>query len=331
MTDEKPTIRTYPTREAWLAARRHTLGSSDAPVILGIGHRADSSSSRSLYQLWAEKTGKLEPEPPPPALARRFRVGHVMERAAEGELDAELRGAVIRPSDLQEVKEGGAFVGWRRAWRACAPDFLQSAPDQGLIRFSLAKVLGPIEVKTVEPVVADDWQDGPSSYALVQVHHQMHVGGWSEAWIAAWIGFGDFRLYHVTPDVELMETMLEAEERFWVDHVQADVPPAVDASPSCTRTLRRLHPKDSGETKLVESETLLADVMQLEADKEEAKALKEEIDLLENRVREACGDATELVVTTGGVAAARFTWKWQSRAGYSVEPTETRTLLKRKL
>ena len=42
-------------REAWLAGRRNGIGASDAPAALGI------SPFKSRGDLWAEKTGLVEP------------------------------------------------------------------------------------------------------------------------------------------------------------------------------------------------------------------------------------------------------------------------------
>jgi predicted phage-related endonuclease len=329
-----PTVVSYPDRASWLAARRKTLGSSDAPVILGLGHQAESTSSKSLYALWAEKTGRLEEEEPDEKLALRFRVGHYLEHPAITEIRHRDPRLVVWPNRYIAANFDGdvehlapEVVGFIRDFRSATPDLAAASADTP----HFSTIRGPVEVKTVESFAADDWQSAPSSYALAQVHHQMHVGGWSEAWIAAWIGFGDFRLYHVEPDAELMDLLLEEEERFWVDHVQADVPPPVDASPSCTRALKRLHPRDRGETITLEDIGLADDAHRLEGAKLELKDAEELVKLLENRLREAIGDATTAIFTAGGVARAKYTYKHQSRAGYEVAPTEFRVLRKGKV
>jgi predicted phage-related endonuclease len=334
-----PTVASYPDRASWLAARRKTVGSSDAPVILGLGHQAESTSSKSLYALWAEKTGRLEEEAPDEKLALRFAVGHHMEALAEAQLQSRHGVLAVRLDEALAAADDGqaerfrkvGIAAFSRGFRACTPDLVVLPGTRIALSYNVYSLRGPVEVKTVESFAADDWQSGPSSYALAQVHHQMHVGGWSEAWIAAWIGFGDFRLYHVEPDAELMDLLLEEEERFWVDHVQADLPPAVDASPSCTRALKRLHPRDSGETIVLQDAGLADDAHRLEGAKLELKDAEELVKLLENRLREAIGDATTAIFTAGGVARARYTYKHQSRAGYEVAPTEFRVLRKGKI
>lgn len=310
------TVHHYPDREAWLAARQATLGSSDAPVIMGVGFRADQPAHKSLYELWAEKTGKLKATSSDSA---RLRAGLYMEEGAA----KELRKAV---APLMVVRLGlSAPSSIQNGFRAATPDSFV-APEDWLGDARTA--LGPGEFKTVEPIAADDWTETePSAYALIQLHHQMGVGDWKEGWIGAWIGFGAFWHYHVPRNEDLLGEIWEAEERFW-QSVQQDIPPAVDGSESCKRALRLLHPKDNGETMRVGPlggwQAAAADLAE---NKRLLREMEEEVDRQENELRAEMGDATYLeVLDSRGGIAARFSWKHQTRNGYTVNPSESRVL-----
>ena len=48
----------HPNRESWLRWRKNGVGASEVSVVLGI------NTYKSAYTLWAEKTGRIEPEEP---------------------------------------------------------------------------------------------------------------------------------------------------------------------------------------------------------------------------------------------------------------------------
>lgn len=311
-------LESYGSREEWLAARAKSLGSSDAPVILGVGHQADSGSAKSLYELWAEKTGKLDPSSEPDS--PRLRMGHILERAVRDEFAGALPG--LNPACVHAPRE---FTIYRRAYLHATPDYLVWPEN------SPGAPVGALEVKSVEGFAASDWADGPSSYAMIQAHHQAYVGGWSQAWVWGWIGFGRVDVYHVALDRDLMDHILNEEERFWRLHVLADVPPAVDESDSTRRTLAKLHPKDNGE--VLRLGMNLADVA---ARLQSAKALRKDAEAseqhAENELKAAIGDASEVeILDAFGKVVDRYSWRWQERKGYTVEPTSFRQLRRLKV
>lgn len=324
----------YRNRAEWLAARRETLGSSDAPVIMGVGFAADSHARKSLYELWAEKTGKLDAAPAEDSA--RLRAGNYMEEGTAKELQLALPDKrVVRPTDLRICVNG---------FRGCTLDMavfedcthvVPPAPQEGPfclgdLVVEQTTMLGPAEGKTVDAIAASDWSDEePSAYALIQLHHQMNVGSWEQGWIAAWIGFSKFRWYHVPYNEALGNEILEAEEAFW-QNVQRDIPPEVDGSESCRKVLRLLHPKDNGETVAFDARVWNYDEHAYL--KVRAKEIKDKIDLMENQLKELIGPRTFAdFIGPGGEVVARYSWKHSSKAGYSVPASETRTLLPRKI
>ena len=50
------TIKQMQDRKAWLNLRKEGLGGTDAAVIMGM------SKFKTLHRLWAEKTGRFQPE-----------------------------------------------------------------------------------------------------------------------------------------------------------------------------------------------------------------------------------------------------------------------------
>src|SRR5947209_1406353 len=57
-------LKDYETREAWLDSRTHAIGASEVAALFTDGDGFSLSPHSTAYQLWAEKTGQVEPEVP---------------------------------------------------------------------------------------------------------------------------------------------------------------------------------------------------------------------------------------------------------------------------
>lgn len=271
-------------REAWLAQRRGGIGGSDASTIAGVNRWG------SRFELWLDKTGRLPEQPETPAM----RMGRVLEPVVAG-LFTEETGVRTRRAGLMASKA--------RPWQRVSVDDLTE--DGGLL-----------ECKTTNWRMAEEWDDDQvADHAEVQVQHALAVTGRSHAWVAVLIDGRDFRFRQVERDERLIGVITEMEERFWFDHVVADVAPAMEA--------RALEVVKDLYSYVIEGASIEADDPALVRDalarraagKAAEKAAKTVIDVAEAELIAAIGDAEALTIdgrpvftrpANGTFAAARF-------------------------
>jgi len=92
--------------EAWLEWRGEALGSSDAPIILGI------SPYKSPYELWLEKTGRKQPDQEKFAFALGHRAEPYIRALAEKRLGEQFEPGLVRSKDypfMQASLDGRNF------------------------------------------------------------------------------------------------------------------------------------------------------------------------------------------------------------------------------
>lgn len=186
-------------RDQWLAARRDGIGGSDASTIAGVNRWG------SRFALWLDKTGQLPDEPESMAM----RMGRLLEPVV-ADLFTEATGITTRRAGLMRSKA--------RPWQQVSVDRLTA--DGGLL-----------ECKTTNWRLADEWDDGQvADHAEVQVQHALAVTGRSHAWVAVLIDGREFRFERVDRDERLIGVLTDMEDRFWREHVLAEVPPAMEAN-----------------------------------------------------------------------------------------------------
>ena len=253
-------------REVWLQARRRTLGASDAGVVLG------ESPWATPLSLWAEKTGRVEPEEPGRAAEWGLRLESVI---ADWYAEQNPELTVWDPAVMYAHAD--------RPWQTCTPDRFAWDPDRGL---------GVVQIKNASQYKADDWRgDAPNLY-LAQVTHEMVVTGARWGVLVVLIGGSDPRVVPVDWDAEFAEILTDTEAVFWWDHVEADVPPPADGSAVTRGVLDQLWSIEPDTT--VE---LTADLAAAWADAGRTRArikdLSATVDELENQVRAYLGPHTE--------------------------------------
>lgn len=185
-------------REQWLAQRRHGLGGSDASTVAGVNPWS------SLYELWLDKTGRLEDQ----RATARMEAGTRLE-------------PVLRPWFTDKtgipVRRAGLMASKTRPWQLVSVDGLTE--DGGLY-----------ESKTTNWRLAEEWADDQiADHAEVQVQHGLAVTGRSHAWVVCLVDGWDFQIRRVERDEELIKTLTGMEARFWAEHVLADVEPPITA------------------------------------------------------------------------------------------------------
>jgi putative phage-type endonuclease len=292
-------MQTCGSRDAWLAVRQTGLGSSDAPVVLGLDPR------KSPLQLWLEKTGQAEPD----AEEREYLEWGLRLQPAIAAKYRDVTGYVVR--------EAQPFTVWRRR-------------DQPWMMASLdAEILGPagpgsLEIKTTAAWHAEEWAKEPPEEHQVQLAWQLAVTGYGWGAIAVLIGGQRFRRAELARHERFIAGLYQAMAAFW-HHVQTGTPPPVDASASTASALRALYPYDSGQTVRLPGEAIDWDAAREEADRQLA-TWTERKTLAENRIKAALGEATHGVLATG----VRYTWKTSTRAAHVVPATTARRLTRRK-
>lgn len=295
-------------REAWLEARRGGIGSSDAAVILGI------SKWKSPLQLFAEKAGLADiTEDEKDYLTW----GHRLEPVIADAYEDETGRTTHDPGDYDVQRHGNA------PWMIATIDRLVVAvPADSPHRppTIVADAPGVLELKTTNAFRREEWKDEPPLAYQVQLQHQLAVTGHLWGSIAVLIGGQSFLWTDIPRNDAFIERLMQAEEKFWQRVIKRDAPEP-DASRSSTKILEALYPRETEP-----AVDLPIEAVDWDRDRAHAmdviktyEAVKTEA---ENRIRAAIGTHAAGILPSG----ARYTWKASSRAGYTVAPTNIRTL-----
>lgn len=243
------------TRE-WHEARRQGIGASDVPAIAGM------SSYGTPLTVWEQKTGRAEPQPDNAQLEWGRRLEPVIAEAF-----SEHAGIPIRRR-LREVRY--------REWPVLFAHLDRMTPE------------GPLEIKSA--MTTRGWGETGSSevppHVGLQVQAQLVCSDRTRGFVAALIGYRDFRWYEIERDDALIEeSLLPLLREFWA-LVETDTPPAPDGSESYGAFLRRLHPRDERPERPATPEESLIVARLLEARQVRAAAAQAEAEL-EQRVMDA--------------------------------------------
>jgi predicted phage-related endonuclease len=114
-----------------------------------------------------------------------------------------------------------------------------------------------LECKTAHPFSSGDWgeigsDEVPMSY-LCQCIWYMAITNINQVDLAVLFGNSDFRIYTITRDLGLENTILEKASLFWNDYVLKDTPPPAQSEADCQTLFSKGDPKKSLEA---QSETL---------------------------------------------------------------------------
>ena len=217
--------RAEPSREAWLRARRGGIGASDAAACVGC------SPYQSTLGLWAEKAGRVEPQPP--ADMDAVEMGRLLEPIVLERL-RQKTGLWVEswPSELIVMRDG-------EPWQRCTPDGLVFDPSRGV---------GLVQAKTARETDAG-WGEEPPVHYQMQVQHEMAVTGLSYALLVVLFGGRKLEWYAVQRDEAVIEWLTSVERQIW-GYVTLDQepPPELITGDVMLRAAdtMRLHPDDDG-------------------------------------------------------------------------------------
>lgn len=182
---------------AWLESRKKGVGGSDMSTILGL------NAFKTPYDLWLEKTGRVEPED----ISDKWAI--VKGNALENELRKRFRAnhpemLVTDGTDKQFIMRGKSYL------RASLDGILQREDGS----------FGILEIKTASSRRAGDWHDEDGNlrippYYLAQVEFYALVTGWTWGYVYAAIGDDEPVEIPFEADVEDMGAIDEAAADFW--------------------------------------------------------------------------------------------------------------------
>lgn len=241
----------------WHEQRAKGIFSTDSPVILGLSRR------KSLFDLWAEKTGRAEPRAQTLPMWLGLRMQGVV-----GELAAAKLGAKLRADNRTHFHPDPAL----HDWFGTHLDFRLLGRPNELVEAKTSSVWSLWGADGTDEIPPDYW---------VQCQHEMAVTGAARCWLAVLLGNREFRMYPVDRDEGFITRLIAACTEFREQHLLADVPP-IDGSEGAERYLRQLHPEEELDLKPATSaQTLLVERYRLAQQQEkEAKSDKSTVQQL---------------------------------------------------
>lgn len=279
------------TRKQWLKLRRQSVGASEAAALFNL------HPFHSPFSLWAEKTGQVEPE--------------------DEKNDQQEFGLAIEPYLAKRYREKtGRTVERLPKYTVYHCGNASATPDR-VFRDTEVAPPNPLELKS--GIFFDPKEELPAHWQ-VQINQQMLCTGAARGSFAILGSFHRFFTYDVERNEAFLSLLIEKIDEFW-EHVKKGTPPPVDGHAATTEALKRLHPKDSGETVALpaEAEYWTAELAAVKKHIKEFEARKSE---LENQLKAAIGDATYGRMADG----SGWSLKTTPRDGYTVEATEYRSL-----
>lgn len=166
------------------------------------------------------------------------------------------------------------------------------------------------EYKSVGAYVARDWgheNDEIPLPHLCQVAWGFAMTDLVAADVCALIGVDDFRRFRIIRDRELEAMLLEKVERFYVDHIKARVPPAVDGSDSTAEWLKARYPESRGET--------LEATPEIESDAHELRRIRGLLEEYEAKEKELRNRMVAFIGNADGVRGIDWKVTYRSAKG----------------
>jgi putative phage-type endonuclease len=259
--------------------RQGFLGSSDAAAVLGL------SRWSTPLQVWAEKTGQIEPKDISDKLA--VRLGVALEQTVADLFMEETEKRVFKVSENQ-VHPNYPFITCQIDRRVVGEDAL-------------------LECKTCSAWKAKEWEgeEIPQEY-IVQVQHQLAVTGKAYGYIAVLIGNQDFKWKRIDRDDKAINEMISREVTFWNDYVIPKVMPAV-ISCNDSETLYKLFEKAVPDSVLALDDNINQTVEDIQAAETDKKSLEGLIEQKKNILKSLLGENE-----CGVSSQFKITWKNQS-------------------
>lgn len=259
--------------------RRSGLGGTDIAAWVGV------STYRAPIDVYLEKRGEAPPQEP----SWRMRMGQLLEDAI---------------ADAYAESTGRKLARVGTVWHKRHP-FLYVHCDRRVVGEP-----GLVECKaTSHP---GQYADGPPPAVRVQAQWQMALTG--RLWVDVVVLSGPSGIdpHRVERDQALIDDLVAAGVQAWEQHVVPGTPPEVDGTEAYRRYLASRYPRALVDERVATAEQVLL-IDELRAATDAAKAAEQHKDLVENRLREAIGDAGRLLAPQATVTlreqAPSVSWK----------------------
>ena len=265
----------------WKKERQKGIGGSDAAAVLGV------SRWKSPLRLYLEKLGEIEPE-----VDNNFMLwGRKLEKLVI-EHFMEVTGKNVERIDKILVHPEHDFM---------IANIDGYIPEEDAV----------VEVKTASSYKLDEWSGDniPVEYVL-QGQHYLAVTGCSKVYYPVLIGGNTFFIKEMTRDEELINMIIDAESRFWHEHIEKRIPPEMTGVVDAKELLDKLYPtaREGMKVKLPQLEDV---VNQLAVTQAKIKELEQLVDELQAKIKEQMGEAEiaevgNFVVTWKSVTTERL-------------------------
>lgn len=250
------------SEEAWVEARKGSIGGSDAAAIVGL------NPYKSAYALWAEKSGKVEPEDI--SAKEAVRLGHELEPYVARRF-TEITGKKVR-------RENYILKNTDYPWAHANVDRLVIGEKAGL------------ECKTTSALSLGKFKNGeyPATY-YVQCVHYLAVTGLDRWYLCVLIGNQEVRVFTIERDEDEIKALMDMEGQFWAQ-VEDGTAPLPDGSESSAKTIAALYQDEGGECDLTPFVGTLREYTDLKA---QIRELTAKCDGLANQIKEYMGTASK--------------------------------------
>mgnify|MGYP001477650660 CR=1 FL=1 len=267
--------------EKQIEKRKGHIGSSDMAAILGL------DPFRTAYDVWIEKTGRLETPVSNSAMVR----GRYLEDAILRWFETDFGKKIIK-NQYRALKQADVPVG---------VNLDAIVKDEGR----------PVEAKSVGPYNQEKWgtpgTDEVPDRVIIQCAVQLLCVDSDLCYVPVYLPYRDFNLFYVYRNKELEEIILEHAHEFWEKYVLTDTPPeGVLPTLPYIRNIRRTAKTISIPSSLFEAYDEVNNFLK------EAEAKKEQI---QAAILAAMGDAEEGV---DEITGKRFVLSERSRTTIDV-------------
>ncbi|MFE7972961.1 YqaJ viral recombinase family protein [Streptomyces shenzhenensis] len=212
-------------RADWLTARRQGIGSSDVPAILGL------IEQKPPIKVYYDKLGFDVDDAGEPAYW-----GTVNEEPVARRWAMQSRSVIRRVGLVAHQDHPHWMTTLDRRVTECPLSEDEQAPCA-------------LEVKTRSAFKSAQWHAGAPDDVTAQVLWQIIVNGYEHMHYAVLIGGNEYHQGVIRADQyrDVMADITVAMDRFWQEHIQAQVPPEPSGDgEAVAKMFRRLHPTRSG-------------------------------------------------------------------------------------
>ncbi len=266
--------------EEWLEYRKKGIGGSDASVVCGV------NKYKSPIELWMEKTDKI----PCSEAGEAAYWGTRLEALVRDEFT---KRTGIEVNTVNQILQHEDFP-----FMLANLDGTCEHPNFGTCVF---------EAKTASAYKAADWENKIPDEYMLQIQHYMAVTRYAGAYIAVLIGGNNFKWKFIERDEEIISMLTELENDFW-EHVQNELPPALDGSSASEKFLAERFPDSIPKSKIELPETAENLISEYNSACEKLAEITEKKQKTENLLKEMLG---ENEVGTSGNSV--ITWKSMSQ------------------